>query len=560
MIGGKQMSNRFWTDKTDGVDNIVAEDFNSAFDGVVADMDKKADKQTANGGFAGGNNASATHGGAIGNYSNATWGGAVGYHAKALEGGAVGNNAGAASGGAIGRSAKSTDGGAVGAGAKTSNGFAGGKSAQAVDSDGNGIDAIQLGTGTNNNEKTLQVYDYQLMNASGNIPVERLTELKKLSVPHTTASGYPVSVSDHLEGERVIDYKVYGNSVQDGTPTPDTPIEIQSVGDLVTDTSSPYYGKYDVPVTVRGKNLIPYPYKDTSGTAGGITITINNDGTITANGTASADRTFTIAQYIIQSGTYTLSGTKNGSLSTYYMGISGTSCRDVGNGSSVTFDTERTILIYISVKSGATLSNVVFKPQLEFGSTATPYEPHQEPITKHIYLDEPLYNLDYVDYGNGFFVNKICVIDDFSNITFNYVSNSNYFQTTSISGFYADATLRTNSLCNYFKYGDARSSDCFWIDSSGRGLRIKTDKYDGTTVAEFNEWIKSIPIKIYYPLATPTTEPITAPDFDVPNSAVMNISSGTVIPPSSMDVTYYQDINKVITELKNAILAQGGNV
>lgn len=471
------MSNRFWTDKTDGVDDIVAEDFNSAFDGIVTDVDKKADKQTVNGGFEGGNGASAGGGGALGT------------NAKAIHGGAVGYNTNTTFGGSVGLGAYSEYGGSVGASAKTSDGFAGGKSAQAVDSDGNGIDAIQLGTGTNSTPKSLQVYNYQLMDASGNIPVERLTELKKLSVPHTTASGYPLTVSDHLEGESVIDYKVYGNSVQDGTPSPDTPIEIQSVGDLVTDTSSPYYGKYDVPVTVCGKNLIPYPYKDSSGTSGGITITINDDGTITANGTASANRTFTIAQYTIQSGTYTLSGTKNGSLSTYYMGISGTSCKDVGNGGSVTFDTEKTILIYISIKSGATLSNAVFKPQLELGSSATTYEPYQAPITKHIYLDEPLRKVgdyaDYVDYENQRVVRQIEVLD---------------------------------------------STGTKIIDESF-GL-----------------------------LATPTTEPITAPDFDVPNSDAMNVSSSTVIPPSSMDVTYYQDINKVITELKNAILAQGGNV
>lgn len=33
------------------------------------------------------------------------------------------------------------------------------------------------------------------------------------------------------KGVDLIDYKLYGNSVQDGTPTPDTPIEIESVGD-----------------------------------------------------------------------------------------------------------------------------------------------------------------------------------------------------------------------------------------------------------------------------------------------------------------------------------------
>ena len=35
---------------------------------------------------------------------------------------------------------------------------------------------------------------------------------------------------------------------------------------------------------------------------------------------------------------------------------------------------------------------------------------------------------------------------------------------------------------------------------------------------------------------------------------------GGDVSPSKMEVTYYQDINKVIDELKNAILSQGGNV
>lgn len=37
--------------------------------------------------------------------------------------------------------------------------------------------------------------------------------------------------------ENIINYKIYGNSVQNGTPTLDNPVGVQSVGDLVTDTS-----------------------------------------------------------------------------------------------------------------------------------------------------------------------------------------------------------------------------------------------------------------------------------------------------------------------------------
>ena len=142
------------------------------FDNIVNNTTKI---KNSNGGFAGGSLAQANSGGAIGRFANADYGGAVGQSATASSGGAVGENATTSIGGAIGWNAKSDHGGAIGASAKTSNGFAGGYIAQTIDASGNGIDAIQLGTGTNQTEKSLQVYDYTLMNADGTIPAERLT-------------------------------------------------------------------------------------------------------------------------------------------------------------------------------------------------------------------------------------------------------------------------------------------------------------------------------------------------------------------------------------------------
>ena len=95
-------------------------------DGTTLDeaLNNKADKATSNGGFEGGNGADAVNGGAVGYTASATSGGAVGNYASAISGGAVGWNA------------------------KTGNGFAGGNSARTVNAENNGIDAIQLGTGT----------------------------------------------------------------------------------------------------------------------------------------------------------------------------------------------------------------------------------------------------------------------------------------------------------------------------------------------------------------------------------------------------------------------------
>ncbi len=105
---------------------------------VSSKFDDKADQQNGNGGFAGGDGANAGRDGA-----------------------------------AIGQGSYAYRGGAVGYGTATGNGFAGGYNAK-TQSDGMSIDAIQLGTGTNTKERTLQVYDYTLMDAKGMIPTERL--------------------------------------------------------------------------------------------------------------------------------------------------------------------------------------------------------------------------------------------------------------------------------------------------------------------------------------------------------------------------------------------------
>ena len=110
--------------------------------------------KNANKGFSAGNGASATTGGAIGSGATASSGGAIGAYATAEDGGAVG------------QLAKAKDGGAIGHGATAGDGFSGGRYAEVGAIGGNYIDAIQLGEGTNNTPKTLQVYDHKVYNST----------------------------------------------------------------------------------------------------------------------------------------------------------------------------------------------------------------------------------------------------------------------------------------------------------------------------------------------------------------------------------------------------------
>jgi hypothetical protein len=82
---------------------------------------------------------------------SASGGGQVGDAASATFGGAVGSFAGATNGGAVGNGATTTDGFAGGLNASAEDGFAGGSNALAE-----GTGRVQLGTGTNNTNSTIQ--------------------------------------------------------------------------------------------------------------------------------------------------------------------------------------------------------------------------------------------------------------------------------------------------------------------------------------------------------------------------------------------------------------------
>ena len=146
-----------------------------------------------------------------------------------------------------------------------------------------------------------------------------------------------------------------------------------------------------VTLKVYGKNLIPYPYSVASQTKNGVTFTINEDGTITVNGKATADAKFVLlgswmtaaAAISMKKGVYyTLSGCpKGGGYGTYRLVYSsdpgGQDMTDLGDGVT-RMCTEDAVPyeFYIYVGSGTTVNNLVFKPQFEVG-TKTPFKTHE---------------------------------------------------------------------------------------------------------------------------------------------------------------------------------------
>lgn len=131
------------------------------------------------------------------------------------------------------------------------------------------------------------------------------------------------------------------------------------------------------------KNLIPYPYTDTTKTLNGITFTVNSDGSVTVSGTATAQAYFKLQQsFSLKKGQYFFSGCPTGGAGGTYSLYLGTADytfykADVGNGIYINAESDKTVSIVINIAKDTTVENLVFKPQLELGSTATTYEPYQ---------------------------------------------------------------------------------------------------------------------------------------------------------------------------------------
>lgn len=131
-----------------------------------------------------------------------------------------------------------------------------------------------------------------------------------------------------------------------------------------------------------GKNLLPYPYKNPNidHTANGINYKVKSDGTVVANGTATAQSYFILAEpVVLNKGVYYLSGCPSGGQgSTYniYFQYDNFSYYkvDYGSGVKVELNGKKNCAVVINIGKNTTVSNLIFKPMLEVGSKSTDFE------------------------------------------------------------------------------------------------------------------------------------------------------------------------------------------
>ena len=343
-------------------------------------------------------------------------------------------------------------------------------------------------------------------------------------------------------------------------------------------------------VKVRGKNLIPYPYLKTTQTISGVTFTANSDGSIMVNGTATANAIFELESnstvFTLPVGNYFLSGCPSGgSTTSYYMAaVNGAGIsydkflRDFGTGVAVPSSGEKW-KVSIRIMSGYTANNLVFKPQLEIGSTATAYTPYISDFStvtvtrcgKNLLSVMSLYPtitnnavLIHFKSGQTYTLSMTSTYEQYRIMLFGTDINGTAFDATSadndkyIQGMYtgntgrlqnkANQTAKTLSLkCN---------TDCiitaivFWNAANESEKTYFNFQLELGTAATEYEPYKTL--TEYTPAADGTVSDITSL---YPTTTLMTNVEGAII-----EAEYNRDINKAFAEMQQAILSLGGNV
>ena len=171
-----------------------------------------------------------------------------------------------------------------------------------------------------------------------------------------------------------------------GTTAPSSPKENDIWVNTNTEVTSWDFSTTEPCRRSANRNLLTYPYYHTTMTDNGITFTDNGDGTVKANGTATAQARFrpfhtTVASGMIwlDPGTYTASGCpKGGSRETYFWEVydhddSKGLAYDIGDGATFTLTQGTHVRGSFIINSGNKLTNAVFKPQIEKGSSPTSF-------------------------------------------------------------------------------------------------------------------------------------------------------------------------------------------
>lgn len=333
----------------------------------------------------------------------------------------------------------------------------------------------------------------------------------------------------------------------------------------------PIKGRDSVTVERCGENLFKFPYLTSAASRNGLVITSQQDGSITVNGTATADTWYIINKNIEKrlpmNTPMALSGCPaGGTTKTYYIGLylDRKWFTDLGNGNTDVKFTTREIAsrVEVSIVKGTVCNNLTFFPKIEVGTTITPYSKYQG-STNTLTLPETVYGgeVDAVS-GEGQETWKMLTLDGTEGWTVSgkFLDNKTdwYYVSSKIPGAINTRPQKGNEICSHYPHADIANNNtvqgCAIVCGSIRvrwGDTIPNDA-DAWKAYLAAQYAAGTPVQIAYKLAEPV--PFTATGAQaIPALAGVN----TVLTDAdSATVTGRADPIKRITDLEDAVASQ----
>ena len=325
---------------------------------------------------------------------------------------------------------------------------------------------------------------------------------------------------------KIQDMMIYGKSSQDGTPTPENPVEIKSV---VNPT-----------VKLLGSNILKIrdgEYQDV-----GCTITVSN-GVIKLNGTSTDNKRIYLpidTPSMLKEGTEiifcpnNIGGTEH--LNKCYVDYSNENTKSLSIASNIVNtpyvitrqDAKYEFKLSIKITGGNTFNNETWKPQILIGKQITPFEPYKEqsiqlPITLNAipvssggnYTDQSgqQWICDEVDLERGVLVQRTrtMVFSDSSGFVVEQTNNGIRFLYTVKNLKKTDTqTADANAFCSALVLGNAGGTwitpDIFTINNMTLFVRFKNI----TSLDELRQYLQQTPMSLTAILVTPIETPLTS--------------------------------------------------
>lgn len=391
-----------------------------------------------------------------------------------------------------------------------------------------------------------------------------------------TASGETIFLTDSSD-DYVRGLTVLGKTTQDATPVPDAPVKLVNVGDDGT-----------IDVNVCGTNLyVPYK-KNASIIANGMTITIDDDGTIFLNGTATTN-TWIEVLFAFQSGTsprnvklipldpdsdYVLSRTNLGGSFTGAVTVTVQASANhdgtglYSSGDYVAIKGDGVYRGWITFSPNTVCNNYRIAIQLEKGTVPTPYVPAVKQtltvptpnglpglkVTSGGNYTDPSgqqWLCDEIDFERGVYVKRIGQVTLSNDRTYYYNTDTvgkEFFYTAENNNVKA---WETRMYCSHFPIigSNVGMDSDYWTQFSGSG-GIRFRHKDLTSLEELAAWLTKNPVNVCYPLATIIETPLNPKQLSAWRSAALhtNYPNTTIYNDGNagQEITYVADTKKWI--------------